>query len=88
MNEWIVSFSILTFSLISPIYFISYSLHVYIHIKFFLDKNINITSIYDPGNRAIGAWFSVVVRDFSSSPKYPDWLWNPICLSVNGQQGL
>ena len=81
-----VRFLILTFSLISPFYFISYCLHMYIHIKFFLHKNmnINISSFYDPGNGGIGAWFPVVLRDFSSSPKYPDWLWGPIFLPVNG----
>jgi hypothetical protein len=61
---------------------------VYIHIKFFLDKNMNIASFYDLGNRGIGASFRVVVRDFSSSPKHPNWLWGLLSLPVNGQQGL
>ena len=83
-----VRFSILAFSQISPFYFISYCLHVYIHIKVFLDKNINIASFYDLDNRGIGVWFPVVVRDFSSSPKHPDWLCGLLSLPVNGQQGL
>jgi len=45
---------ILTFSEIYPFYLLSYCLHVYIRIKFFLDKNINITSLYELGNRGTG----------------------------------